>query len=108
MTKALENQQKALEMKERSDRANNLVIAGIEENEKSTPEDLVQSLITTTLEIQHVKIKQARRLGRQNSQSKSATTSGIKSRPILVTLVSQADNEKLCQIKVNPKKQVSI
>ena len=95
VSKALKDQQKLIETKERAERANNVVIFGLTEvTERSTHsvKEEISDLFNTKLGQPEVQIVSARRLGRLE-QIRS------KPRPVLVSLVSFSDKAKVMKNK---------
>ena len=90
MATTVTNQQKVLEISERSNRAKNIIIVGLqEEKENENIGDKVQHLLKDRLELQDITITNARRLGktRQNLQQNPHT--------ILAQLGSRSEKERL-------------
>ena len=91
LTTSVQNHQKLLEIKERADRASNLVIVGLKES--STEENsstAVKDLLREKLDIASVSIIQARRLGKIQQ-----TSNNNKHRPILVTFANPAERKQV-------------
>ena len=86
---SVNNHQKVLELKERANRANNLVFIGIQEaqlNEDTST--IVKEFLEFRMGITSVKIAQACRLGRRQPSTQ-------KSRPILATFHSQSNKSQV-------------
>jgi hypothetical protein len=83
------NHQNVLELKERANRANNIVITGLQEaqpNEDTST--IVSEFLNSKMGISTVKISHARRLGRRQQPSH-------RSRPILASFHSYSDNSQV-------------
>ena len=90
MATTVTNQQKVLEISERSSRAQNIIIVGLqEEKENENIGDKVQHLLKDRLDLQDITIANARRLGktRQNLQQNP--------RAILAQLGSRSEKERV-------------
>ena len=89
LTDTVNNYQRVLELKERANRANNIVITGIQEAlpNEDTP-TIVSEFLNSRMGITSIKISQARRLGRSQ-------LSTHKPRPILATFHSHSDKSQV-------------
>ena len=94
VSKVLEDQQKLIEMKERAERANNVVIFGLAESNTHSVSEEVSDLFNTKLGQPDVHIASARRLGKLE-QNRG------KPRPVLVSLVSSFDKATVMKNKKN-------
>ena len=86
------NQQRIMEINDRSKRDKNVVIFGLGEGSE-TAESEVQHMLEDRLNINDIYVSSARRLGRKNSEMK-------KPRPILVVFESIEDKQKVMKAKV--------
>jgi len=93
VTLSLQNQQKLLEMKERENRANNLVITGIQESssEAENTMDVVTTFLSNKLGLTDITIAKTRRLGKKQAQ---------RTRPIVLTLDSSTTKKKILAKRV--------
>jgi len=93
VTLSLQNQQKLLEMKERENRANNLVITGIQESssEAENTMDVVTTFLSNKLGLTDITIAKTRRLGKKQAQT---------TRPIVLTLDLSTTKRKILAKRV--------